>query len=192
VAEETKESAAPAPAASGSSSGGSKFGLPVIVGLLNTLVLLGALGTAAYTLLMFKRPEITEEQERAKLEALRASPSPAPSTGYIEVPAFSVNIRSTPAQPGSIGYDPQIAGKLHYVSLGFSLEMKHMDVADDFEVIKPMFMDRLLQLLGKKEFNELTTVQGRYLVRNEIMELANELLKQAVVLNVFFTKFVVQ
>ena len=186
MAEETKESA------SAGGSGGSKFGLPVLIGLVNTLVLLGALGVAAYTLIVFKRPEITEEQERAKFEAMRASPSPAPSTGFIEVPVFSVNIRTTPSQPGSLNYDPQIAGKLHYASLGFSLELKHMQVLDDFEVIKPIFMDRLLQLMGKKEFNELTTVQGRYVLRNEIMELANELLKQPVVLNVFFTKFVVQ
>lgn len=170
----------------------AKLSVPVIAGLLNTLALLAALGVAAYTMLVFKRPEIVESEERARLEQLRASPSPGPSTGYVEVTPFSVNIRSTPSQPGALNYDPQIAGKLHYATVGFSMEFRKMDAANDFEIVKPVFLDQLLSMLGKKEYSELTTVQGRYLLRTEIMELANQLLKQQVVIAVYFTKFVVQ
>jgi flagellar basal body-associated protein FliL len=73
-------------------------------------------------------------------------------------------------------------------------------------------MDYLLSLLGRKAFADLTTVQGRYLLRSQISEIVNQLVNgemdekdtpgkapqhhvgggAPLVTNVYFTQFIVQ
>jgi flagellar basal body-associated protein FliL len=52
--------------------------------------------------------------------------------------------------------------------------------------------DRLLTLVGRKGYTELTSVQGRYQLRSQLRDSANQMAKDALVTDVFFTDFVVQ
>jgi flagellar FliL protein len=61
-----------------------------------------------------------------------------------------------------------------------------------FQERSARFTDALLQLLGTKEFDDLTSVQGRYLLRTEIQDLVNKVLDEPLVLNVLFTEFLAQ
>jgi flagellar basal body-associated protein FliL len=167
--------------------------------LLNTVAVLGAVGVAVYTQILFKRPAITEDAERAKIAAAKASPAPPAVSGLIHFEAVTVNIKSTPTNPKpDDGTAEQIQGKLHYCTLGFSLEMRDMAHQGIIEALRPVIMDRMLSMLGRKNFQELTTVQGRYVLRTQLLDLANELLlketgkKEVSVTNVFFNQFVVQ
>lgn len=170
-----------------------------MLALLNTVVVLAALGILAYTRVLYKRPAITEGGERERLAAESTKPAPITSAtpGVIPFEAVTINIQPAPGNPKSEDTVRQIQGKLHYATLAFSLEVRDIGQKEQIDQIKPILMDRILTMMGKKPFHELTTVQGRYLVRSQILDMTNELLKKkpgeaSLVTEVFFTQFVVQ
>ncbi len=172
---------------------------PLLLALLNSVVILGALGMLAYTRLIYHRPAITEESERERLaEETKAPPIPNATPGSLAFEPMTINIQAAPATPRPDELNNrQIQGKLHYATVAFTLEVRDMGFKEQIEEIRPVLMDRILTLMGKKPFHELTTVQGRYLLRSQILDMANELARapqnQAPLLSdVFFTQFVVQ
>jgi flagellar basal body-associated protein FliL len=103
------------------------------------------------------------------------------------------------------GSAKQISGKLHYVTMAFNLEIRDAELKSLLDEIKPLYMDNLLNMLGRKTYADLTSVQGRYVLRNQIMDLANKLIAEGqkknphgaqtndnLVTNVYLTSFVVQ
>src|SRR5581483_3130648 len=105
---------------------GSKTG--TLLTLVNTVAVVATAGLLYYTKLLYKRPAITEEQERTHLkEAHVAKPVDAPVSGLIGFEPITVNIESVPRAPKPAdGTTRQIEGKLHYATLGFSLEIQDM------------------------------------------------------------------
>lgn len=187
MAEEEVKAEQPKP-----SGGGSKKAL--LLPLINTVLVLAALGTAVYVKMVFKRPAITETQERKKLEAQQKEQTlHASDKGMIIIKPFTVNIASTPREPlpGQTP-DKAIEGKLHYATVKMVLAIKDINQQPRFDEIQAVFMDQILELLGKKSFAELTTVQGRYLIKSDIIEIANSLLKEKLITDIFFDQFVVQ
>ncbi len=182
--------------------------LPLILGLVNAVVALAAVGFLFYSKFSFKRPSITEAAERSRLAAAEAGPPPAPTAALLTFDPITVNIQANPPVPKAAdGTALQIKGKLHYATVGFSLEVRDQNHKEEVDQLRPILIDKLISLLGRKSFQELTTVQGRYVLRAQILELANRLLaehapaaaaeanaapKEAWVDNVFFIQFVVQ
>lgn len=163
----------------GGGSGGGGGKLPLILGIVNTLVVLGAIGTLYYTKFVFKRPSITEENERARLEEEHKKNERANVTpGYVVFEPITVNIESM-QNPSRVETAPDgggsIQGRLHYATVGFSLEIRDIDQKALIDRVRPILMDRLLGILGRKKFNDLTTVQGRYVIRAQIQDIANRL-----------------
>lgn len=185
--------------AAGGAPGPSK--LPLLIGIVNTVAVIAAVGFLYYTKLIFHRPPITEEAERARLEALHAKQKAPEIPGTIPFDPITVNIASSlaPTKPGQ-NNGQSMAGKLHYAQVGFVIEIRDSSRKDEIEAIRPIINDKLLSLLGRKEFQELTTVQGRYILRTQVLALINQLLagkdKTAphpnLVTQIFFTQFVVQ
>jgi flagellar basal body-associated protein FliL len=205
-----------APAAAEAPVGESKT--PLLVALLNSLAVLAALGTLVYMKVVFKRPVITEDAERDRLADLKDKPTAPLVPGLVGFETTTVNILPTQLS-ASDAPDEKNRLKLQYLTLGFSLEISDMSRKDEIEELKPRIMDRLLALLGKKAFGELTTVQGRYLLRSQIAEIVNLLssgelqedeepgavgkkkpqvpppgaaTRNPLVSNVYFTQFIVQ
>jgi flagellar basal body-associated protein FliL len=172
------EEAAAAPAPAG--GGGSK--VPLLLALVNTLAVLAALGTLYYTKVMYKRPPITEEAERKRLEAAHKQKTVTEATapGMVDFGPVTVNIEPYPAPPPAVEGEPDnapaaIAGKLHYVTMAFSVEIVDAGQKPAIEEVRPVIMDSLLSMLAHKPFHELSTVQGRYVLRTQILELVNRL-----------------
>ena len=169
---------------------------PLILALLNTAVILGALGFLAYSRLIFKRPQITEDEERARIAAkAKASTATINNPGVITFEQMTINLQPAPSQPKA-DENGKLQGKPHFCTLAFGLEIRDIGQKERVEEIRPILIDRLLTLLGKKAFHELTTVQGRYLLRQQIIEMTNELLPNKkgspLATDVYFTMFVVQ
>ena len=192
MSEEKKEDAAEgeAPAPKGPSK------LPLLLGLVNTLAILGAGGMFYYTRVLYKRPAITEAQERARIEAAEAL---AKSTkvhvpGTVGFGPINVNIR-TGMVPGPNG--TQLPAKIHSVQLKFALELRDQEDAGTIKGVEPKMMDQLLALMGRKNFEEITTVQGRYILRTQIQDLVNQLVNseaktnEVYVTGVYFSDFLV-
>jgi flagellar basal body-associated protein FliL len=195
---ESKE--APKEAKPKESGGPSK--LPILLALVNTICILGVIGLAVYTKLIFKRPKITEKAERARIEAIAAKPLPPAKTGIVEFKQMTVNIAPSggPGGPGEPAAGTSRT-KSHYVTLGFVLEIRDEGRKADIEELRPRIMDKILQILGRKQVSDLSTVQGRYLLRSQILDVTNELLRAAnpskvtfesIATHVYFTQFIVQ
>ncbi len=175
--------------------------LPLVLALVNTLAVAGAVGALAYTRLMFKRPAITESGERRKIEAKLEKPAAPTKVAFVTFDTFTVNIKATPDRPAAGEGAQQVKGKLHYVTLGYALEIRDEDRAYQITNNKAKIMDKVLHLLGTKAFHELNSVQGRYVLRSEILDLANAIVtetgqgneeKKLLVTNVLLNNFTVQ
>jgi flagellar basal body-associated protein FliL len=177
---ETKAEAADSSAPVDSGPKPSK--LPLLLALLNTLTILAAVGALVYTRILFKRPKITEESERARIEAMKAAkPAKSVIPGIVVFDSTTINIASTPVHPkaaDSTSTNPsqRLGGKLHYATVGFTLEVRDGSRKGEVEAIRPLITDQFLTIMGKKQFHELNSVQGRYVLKTQVIELANDLL----------------
>lgn len=177
-----------------------KPSLLMIMGLANTVVALAAMGTFVYTRLLFKRPAITEAGERQKIEAMkkRLANSEDTEEGSITFETVTVNLK--PSLSGLEAPGPQglSQGKIHYATVAFTMELKDVRKKAILEEYKPVLMDRFLSLMGRKTYSELNTVQGRYVLRSQLLDLANQLISaesedgMGSVTQVFFNTFMVQ
>lgn len=187
---------------------------PLILALVNSVAILAAMGMIVYTKLIFKRPVITESTERTRLANLRASPVPPATRVLLSFDPVTINIASTPNQPKPAdGSVQQIEGKLHYATVGFAIEIRDSKLKEMVEEMKSQISDLLLTTVGRKSFQELKNVQGRYVLKSQILEGTNQLaqarlqvieaanprkrrgspgIKEAVITNVYFTSFIVQ
>jgi flagellar basal body-associated protein FliL len=181
--------------------------LPLLIGLVNTIAVVAAIGMLIYTRILYKRPQITEEGERQKIEALKALPPPTTVPGYVNFEATTINISPSPVEtkPSDGASNSQTVGKLHYATIGFSIELGDINRKDELEALKPLILDQFLALVGHKQFHELTSVQGRYVLKTQLIELANALAvkrsqltpsqaEQAgpLITGLFFNQFIVQ
>lgn len=175
--------------------------LPLWLPIVNAVALLVSMGAVVYTRLLFSRPQITEESERERLVQVVASPTPPPVPELVQFDQLVLNIQPMPGAPKPAdGTSTQIEGKLHYCTLSFALEIIDSRRKTQVEEIRPLLVDKLLSVVGRKKFHELNTVQGRYVLKSQIIDAANNLVasrsqdgnKDALVSQVFFTQFVLQ
>ena len=206
MAEEKEHSAPSAPSASKG---------PLILALVNSLAVFGAMGMIVYTKFVFKRPAITESGERDRLEQMRSSPRPPDAPALVSFEPVTINIASVPYKPKGVdGSAQQIDGKLHYATIGFAVEVRNEKLKEMVEDLRSQISDLLLNSVGRKSFQELKNVQGRYILKSQLLEESNRLaqtrlqameaadprkklkaslgVREAVVTNVFFTSFIVQ
>lgn len=160
--------------------------LGLILGLVNTVAIAIVLGLFVYTKVIYKRPAITESKERQRLEsqANKDAIKFSGKRGLISLDPVTANLDPFTDTDGK--------QKLHYVSLSMSIEVRDEKEIPKFENIKPVIQDQIIQHLGKKTFEDLNQVQGRYLFRSLIIDASNAYLKEPVVTDVFFSDFLLQ
>jgi flagellar basal body-associated protein FliL len=155
----------------------------LILGLVNTVAIAAVLGLFVYTKILFKHKPITEASERSKLEAKAAKVEP-------------VNHVTVQIEPISSNLDPYTDAngkqKSHYITMTIGVELRSERDKAKFEELKPIIMDKILDHLGKKKFEDLNQVQGRYVFRSQIIDSANEFLKEPIVTEVYFSDFLLQ
>lgn len=158
-----------------------------ILVLVNTLSVAALMGVIVYTKVLHKRTPITEATERARLEQEEKQAKLKPTVkGSIAFDPMKVNLSTDRRDAAG---DPSLK---HMVALTFTLEVSDMGKQGDIEKTKPLFLDEIISLLGKKTFDDLTTVQGRYLLRSEMIDIANRILGEPIVTNLYFSEFLVQ
>jgi flagellar basal body-associated protein FliL len=158
--------------------------ISLILGVLNTVAIAAVLGLFVYTKMIFKRPEITETKERAKIAQTVAKAPVDEKHVMVKLPPITVNLDPYKDADGK--------QKVHYASLTLVVELRSESELGKFEEAKPIVMDKVIQNLGKKKFEDLNQVQGRYLFRSQIIDAANEQLGGAVVTDLYFSDFLLQ
>ncbi len=158
-----------------------------IVILLNTIAGAGALGVLVYTQMMFKRPAITEKQERERINEEKIEEITNGEKGTVTIDSINMNIKPTSYIKNGVKKT-----KEHFARFSIAFEIRDINQQDAFEEVKPIFMDKLIAHLGDKTFDSLTSVQGRYLLRSELIVIANKLVHKPLFSNAYFTEFIVQ
>jgi len=178
---ETKQEGAPAEAKP------PKAKPPLLVILLgvNLLAALGAIGMLVYTKILYKRPPITETEEREKIARKMEKKTPMGPPGSMTFPSVTVNLDPAPSDSGG-------QKKIHYATIGFTMSTVDQEAQSKLQEVRPLIEDKLLTLVGRRSYQDLISVQGRYLLRSQLRESANQLAKEALVTDVYFTEFVVQ
>ena len=79
-----------------------------------------------------------------------------------------------------------------YLKLKAELELSKGAVAEEIEQRMPQIRDLIISLLGSKSFDEIRSIEGKDLLREEVLQRINALLVTGKARSVFFTEFVVQ
>lgn len=164
---------------------------PIIARIISIAQTIAVICTAAfliYTRLIFKRPAITEQSERTRLAAIKKVPQ-------VELIPDSIKFNETTINLAPSNDLPQ--GGLHYLVTAFTLEISDAKRKGEVEALRPILTDRFLSIIGRKKMEEITHPQGRYLLRNQMIDSANEIIGktpdvQPLISNLHFTQFMVQ
>lgn len=157
----------------------------LILGLVNTVAIAAVLGLFVYTKIMYKHPVITEEMERARRvkSEKKLDPHLNAKKALIQLDPIMVNLDP---------FKENGKEKIHYATLTLAVEIRDEAEAGKFSAAKPVVMDKIIENLGKKKFEDLNQVQGRYLFRSQIIDAANAHLGAPVVTEVYFSDFLLQ
>jgi flagellar FliL protein len=79
-----------------------------------------------------------------------------------------------------------------FLKLKPELELSDAAVAEELKARMPYIKDLVIGLLSSQTFSEIRTLEGKDMLREEMMVRLNALLKGGKVTRVFFTELVVQ
>jgi flagellar FliL protein len=83
-------------------------------------------------------------------------------------------------------------GGNRYLRVTMDLELDNPELEDELNKRLPQVRDSLLMILPTKRFEDISTVQGKTALRDEMLEALNGYLAQGKITNIYFKEFVVQ
>ena len=79
-----------------------------------------------------------------------------------------------------------------YLRVTMNLELKNDDLTDQLKKQLPRIRDSILMVLPTKKQEDITTVEGKIALREEIMTELDSFLGEGSITNLYFTEFVIQ
>jgi flagellar FliL protein len=147
-----------------------------IIGIAVILLLLAGGGFAGWTLLKSREP--AEPASSGELSGPAANLDAVPLTYTLNT--YIVNLM------GNSGMSNR------YLKVGVLLGIADASYIPVVEKFKPMLDDAALILLSSKTYNDLATVEGKIVLKQEFISRVNQILGADVVNKVYFSEFVVQ
>lgn len=83
-------------------------------------------------------------------------------------------------------------GGTRYLRVSMDLELENEEAVKVVEKRLPKIRDAILMILPTKKYEDIGTVEGKSVLRNEMLTKLNELMKPEEIRNIYFTEFVVQ
>ncbi|MFZ0611965.1 MAG: flagellar basal body-associated FliL family protein [Desulfobacterales bacterium] len=83
-------------------------------------------------------------------------------------------------------------GGSRYLRVTMTLELKDKDTTALIQERLPLVRNGILMLLPSKKYVDIATLEGKTVLRTELVEKMNGFLKPGSVTNVYFTEFVIQ
>lgn len=210
----SKESQALPPGAAGDTPKKKSRAKRIVIFLAILLITLSAAGGAAYWWLFLRTPDgVTPENPAAA--AAPAEAGSAPATGQAgatsggaagQAPATAASgtgaarIEAQPEAPRSAGVVlplPPIRVNLtdpsgrRYLTVGMEIEV-NSDVSKELKAQGARINDTIIMLLAGKTFGDISTPEGKVLLKHEIAARLNQILGAQRVIRVYFTNFVVE
>jgi len=161
--------------------------LALIGQIVFAVINIGVVGFGAYLVyastLGWRAPQITEEQLASQKDKDSKDANHQMGPLIYTMDKFTVNLAGDPLK------DPK-----RTIQLEVNLEMLNKEGFE--EVIntdnRAKARDKIIQILGNKNFSEVETIQGKLFLKDQIATELNSLLDKGVVKDVYFTSFVVQ
>jgi flagellar basal body-associated protein FliL len=150
-----------------------------LIAVVNTLLALGALGVMVYTKLIYQRPAIVESTEIKKQAELAKTPATPAEPELVSFDQMTVNVAMT-------------SGKAHFATLSFAVQCRDSEAAEAVKNKRPLLVDRVIAALGRRELVELNTIQGKLLLKTELVHQFNEIVPTGDVTDMFFSDFKLQ
>jgi flagellar FliL protein len=165
---------APAPEKEEKKKGGK---LKLIIIAVVVLAVLGGGGFAAWK--FFLQPKTTDEAANATGEdASKKVEEAQPGGQLVTLDSFVVNLS-----------DPM--GR-RYLKTTMDVEVANAAAAAELTAAMPRVKDTLLLLLSSKSFEEISSMDKKIELKNDIVSRLNQIVGKNKVRNVYFTEFVVQ
>lgn len=171
MAEEKKEAQGEA----GESPKGKKSSAKLIILVATVLVVLGGGGFAAYTFMLADPPEAAEAEAEVKPE---------------ETDLKSIIGTMYSLDPFLVNIDDE--KETRFLKTSLTLELEEEAVTEELDSRIAQIRDIVLLLLSSKRFSEVRSLDGKYVLREEILDQINSILVTGHLKNVYFTEFVVQ
>ena len=141
--------------------------------------LIGGGGFLGWTLFSSRQHEASKVEasvppvQKGKIETGQAN------AGFIyALDPFIVNLSDTP--------------EIRYLKITIKLELENEELSKELEDHIAQMRDALLILLSSKEYEGVRSTEGKFRLREEIVERANNIVKKGKVKTAYFTEFVVQ
>jgi flagellar FliL protein len=83
-------------------------------------------------------------------------------------------------------------GGTRYLRVTMDLELGNSDLKSELNKRLPQVRDSLLMILPTKRYEDISTVQGKTALRDEMLKTLNNFLAQGKIINIYFKEFVVQ
>ncbi|MBN2233010.1 MAG: flagellar basal body-associated FliL family protein [Deltaproteobacteria bacterium] len=153
---------------------GKKSGkLRLIIIIVSALLVLGGGGFAAYYFLFAPKPPSPEERARLAEEAKKPEILPV-----FALKPFVVNLADSKSR--------------RYLKTTLKLELSSPELQEELEKRQPQVRDVILTLLSSKTADEVNSMEGKFLLREEVVKRINTFLVTGKVTKVFLEEFVVQ
>jgi flagellar FliL protein len=158
---------------------GGKLKLIIIVLLL--LIILGVLGGVGYMMFLKPKPDETAEMANAK-KAAAPKKEVKEGTGIgmlYPLENFIVNMAD--------------AGGSRYLRVTLQLELDETKkFSEALDMRKPQLRDAILTVLASKRYEEVSSAQGKLILKQELLRRLNSLVTEGTIVNIYFTEFVAQ
>jgi flagellar FliL protein len=79
-----------------------------------------------------------------------------------------------------------------YLKTKIELELNNEALSEEIERRLPQLRDSVLTTLSGKSYEDVSTLEGKYQLRAEIVALLNQYLQSGQITNLYFTEFIVQ
>jgi flagellar FliL protein len=83
-------------------------------------------------------------------------------------------------------------GGNRYLRVTMDLELENPEMETEITLRLPQVRDSILMILPTKRFEDISTVQGKTSLRDEMLETINGYMAQGKITNIYFKEFVVQ
>ena len=158
--------------------GGTGVSKTVLIIIISVFVLFMAMAGAGFYVLWQKAPR----SPVATVTASKSATKPQPP-GNTMGPIYSIN----PFVINLAGSE----GK-RFLRIKMDLELKDQATIEQVRAQFPRVKDKLLTILSSKKFEDISTVEGKKVLRAEIAGTIDTLFSKGAVTNVYFTDFVVE
>ncbi len=153
--------------------------MQMILIAVNTLAVAGVLGMFIYTKLLWERPPILETAELKEKKNESKKKSGDQERVMVNMDDIRINIAST-------------SSTSHYVNLQMALECANEEMADLVKANMTRLMDKTLSIYNRKDFDDLNTIQGRLILKEQLMDEFNQMLDANAVTDIFYNTFLLQ